>query len=307
MTCTWPATGGRLLAIVLPIGLFVGLVLAPAGDDPSPASTARPTLAPSAAPLPESRAPVLTVQPGDSGPRPAPSSRPPPSIPARTAADALDALDAGEALAAGDEALLAAALDDPAAEAPLRAGALRALLRRRGRALLPALPALFARPDAAPLRPILAACLAHAAGPEDAPLLRALLDAGQASGEPAALLLAVQATLGAARRDAADAPTRLEATDSRRLLGHLEGFLGPDQAGETRAAALESLARLGGGEARATLLRVAVSAPDPEDRLEAALLLRELDPAAAAAPLEALAVSLEDPLLRDRLEQARAD
>ena len=241
---------------------------------------------------------------------PAPTPDPTPTAPsgggrdaptaARRAEDVLDDLDAGGEVRPGDEALLAAALQDGAAEPPLRAGALRALLRLRGRALLPALPDLFARPDAGPLRPLLAGCVARAAGPEDAPLLRALLQAGLAARSAEPLLLAAQSVVSAARRAPEDQPTRLTRGDERQVAAHLRSLIAPDQPGARRRAALESLAELGGEEGRAALLEVARGVSDPEDRLDAALLLRALDPDAAAPLLTALQRELSDPLLQER-------
>lgn len=298
----------RALCVLVPSLLVPLIAVALREDRPSCARTATGPLAVRRVSGETRAVPGVGVAAALS-PDPAPAPAPAPTAPsggrdaptaARRAEDVLDDLDAGGEVRPGDEALLAAALQDGAAEPPLRAGALRALLRLRGRALLPALPDLFARPDAGPLRPLLAGCVARAAGPEDAPLLRALLQAGLAARSAEPLLLAAQSVVSAARRAPEDQPTRLTRGDERQVAAHLRSLIAPDQPGARRRAALESLAELGGEEGRAALLEVARGVSDPEDRLDAALLLRALDPDAAAPLLTALQRELSDPLLQER-------
>lgn len=212
----------------------------------------------------------------------------------------LEALDEGGVLDPQGEAALRAVLDDGAADVPLRAGALFALLDARGRTLFPHLCELLGRPDASPLWAPAAQAFARGCGPDDAHHLSALLDASERLGETRARSLAAEAAVVAATRDAEDEPTRLGAVGPR-LLGELRALVTGDDP-VARRDALDDLARLAPLDPEATRLLEAraLEAPDAEERLDAALLLRGLDARRAERALEALA-TCDDPHVRARL------
>ncbi len=229
--------------------------------------------------------------------RPAPA---PPTPRTLSAEAVLEALDEGGVLDPAGEVALRAVLDDAAADVPLRAGALYALLDARGRALFPHLCELLGRPDGAPLWPVAAQAFARGCGPDDAHHLVALLDAAGRLGEVHARGLAAEAAVLAATRDAEDEPTRLGAVGPR-LLGELRALATGDDP-VARRDALDDLARLGTVDPEATRLLEAraLEAPDAEERLDAALLLRSLDARRAERALEALAES-DDARVKARL------
>ena len=192
------------------------------------------------------------------------------------AASILDRLDEGHELSGAEAAALRRTLEDPGAEVPLRAGALRALLAAEGRALFPALLDLFGREDAAPLRPLLARAVARGSGPEDGPLLLALVEASERANDPAALLLALESAVSAAGRDPEDDPTRLDPAFEARVVRGLTSLVQHGDASpapRVRRNALGALAELGTPDARRALADLASSAPDPADREDASLLL----------------------------------
>ncbi len=302
-TCEWgraacASTGVRPL-VLIPVASLAAL-LALARPDPVVPRGTRTVAAPVRveAPTPRPSAPTF-VPPLPQRPAPAPAT--PRSV---SAESVLEALDEGGALDAAGEIALRAVLDDAAADVPLRAGALYALLDARGRAEFPHLCELLGRPDAAPLWPVAAQAFARGCGPDDAHHLAALLDASERLGETRARSLAAGAAVLAATRDAEDEPTRLGAVGPR-VLATLQTLVTGDDA-VARRDALDDLARLGRLDPEATRLLEAraLEAPDAEERLDAALLLRGLDARRAERALEALA-ECDDPRVKARLAALR--
>ncbi len=283
--------------ILIPVASLAAL-LALARPDPAVPRGTRSTSAPlRVATPPAAPRPTTPTYVPPLPARPAPA----PPTPARRSAEAvLEALDEGAVLDAVGETALRAVLDDAAADLPLRAGALYALLDARGRAEFPRLCELLGRPDASPLWPVAAQAFARGCGPDDAHHLAALLDASERLGETKARSLATEAAVLAATRDAEDEPTRLGGLGPR-VLGTLRALVTGDDP-VARRDALDDLARLGTIDPGATRLleERAMDAPYVEERLDAALLLRGLDARRAERALEALS-TCDDPHVRARL------
>lgn len=295
------------LLLAVPLGRLVGAALGPDEVARAERPSARPVAALAAAGTAAPSAPASTPP----APLPAPA---PVRAAAATAPDVeavLEALDEGRPLDAAGLALVRATVEDAAAEAPLRAGCLRALLDADGLRALPGLCDLYGRDDAAPLRPLVAQAVAAGAGPQDAPLVGRLLE-GAARADERGRLLALEAAVRASTRG--EAPARLgDELDDRVRSGLLELARGPASPEAARAGAIAALGELAGRDLRArdALADLAAGARDAEDRLDAAVALHRVDANRGERALDAVGATLDDPLLRARWaavrDQASAD
>lgn len=215
--------------------------------------------------------------------------------------DLLEAVDDDRPLAPDDLARLEAAWTDGALDLPLRAGALRAVLERGGREALARAVDAFDRAEVAGLREHLAHAVARGAGPDDAALVERLVDRAAAArddeGERAGELAAL-AAVRAARRE--DDPVRVGPALEARLARALEELARTSPGADP----IEALATLATPAALDALDALARAAREEERRLDAALALSLADPTRGAAALDAVAPTLTDPLLRDRLRLA---
>lgn len=278
---------------------FVALAALPLGAlllavETPPAAPARP----GDAMLPARRSAAVALTPAIARTVAAPAPAPTVQQAARSVEDLLEAVDEERPLSADDLARLEAAWTDGALDLPLRAGALRAVLERGGREALARAVDAFHRAEVAALREHLAHAVARGAGPDDGPLVERLLDRAQAArdeGADEARELAALAAVRAARRE--DDPVPLDPA----LEARLARTLGDLARTSASADPVEALAALRTPAALDALDALARTASDEERRLEAALALSLADPTRGAAALAALAPTLTDPLLRDRL------